>query len=122
MSTSNYRRIVCLGEHNVGKTCFVNRVSTSAFDTTTVPSNLTMPNFYRTATVVDGVPLNYLLADFTWNRLDTQESMQCKDAEGFLVFYDVTDRPTFEKLDHWHQVLVDNKCDKKAILLVGMLS
>ncbi|KAJ8609542.1 hypothetical protein CTAYLR_006038 [Chrysophaeum taylorii] len=118
-------KLLMLGDSGVGKTCLLLRYAYDSFS----PLFLTTIgiDFKIKEVELDGLPVKLQIWDTAGQeRFRTITVSYFKGAHGIILVYDVSERDSFENIEHWVQqirehahkrvrlVLVGNKCDKES--------
>lgn len=122
-------KLLMLGDTGVGKTCLLLRYAFDSFSPTFITT--IGIDFKIKEVEIDGLRVKLQIWDTAGQeRFRTITVSYFKGAHGILLVYDVTERDSFENIQHWvHQirenadervrlVLVANKCDREEARVV----
>lgn len=108
--------IILVGDMKVGKTSFMRRLSDNTVTDNYVPTiGIAFDNYeYKDDKI--------LIWDTSGDsKFNTITYSYYKNAKGYLVFYDVTNKESFENVEKWIKSIEDysNNLDNAALILVG---
>jgi small GTP-binding protein len=110
-------KILIVGESNVGKTCIIERYIGREFDRYTEPT-LGVSCFEKQVKLEENNKLTLNLWDTAGQeRFQSLVRLYSKGALGCFIAYDITNRESFEKLENWFNIVLQNI--KVPIILVG---
>ncbi|CAF91844.1 unnamed protein product, partial [Tetraodon nigroviridis] len=124
-------KLLALGDSGVGKTTFLHRYTDNKFNrkfTTTVGIDFREKRVMYTGTGVDGMTeRNFRIHLQLWDtagqeRFRSLTTAFFRDAMGFLLMFDLTDRQSFLNVRNWMsmgQLQANAYCDSPDIVLVG---
>ena len=111
-------KVVVLGDSGVGKTCVLNRIAYSTFSDKT-SSTIGTAYIEHTINTQNG-PIRLNLFDTAGQeRYRSITRYSYKDTDVALVFFDVTNKESFEKLDDWIADLKQNAPETAKFYIVG---
>ena len=111
-------KIMNLGNHAVGKTCFILRFTENKFE----KSYLSTAGIDYKVKIVTIKEKQYRLCFYDTAGQEKYRSITLnviKDAQGIIVMYDVTDTKSFESIPNWIQSIKDKKGSAFPMILVG---
>ena len=111
-------KIMNLGNHAVGKTCFILRFTENKFE----KSYLSTAGIDYKVKIVTIKEKQYSLCFYDTAGQEKYRSITLnviKDAQGIIVMYDVTDTKSFESIPNWIQSIKDKKGSAFPMILVG---
>ena len=111
-------KIMNLGNHEVGKTCFILRFTENKFE----KSYLSTAGIDYKVKIVTIKEKQYSLCFYDTAGQEKYRSITLnviKDAQGIIVMYDVTDTKSFESIPNWIQSIKDKKGSAFPMILVG---
>ena len=111
-------KIMNLGNHAVGKTCFILRFTENKFEKT----YLSTAGIDYKVKIVTIKEKQYRLCFYDTAGQEKYRSITLnvlKDAQGIIVMYDVTDTKSFESIPNWIQSIKDKKGSAFPMILVG---
>lgn len=114
-------KIIPLGNSATGKTCIIQRFKDNCFpEEPTTPSTIGLDVFIKNITL-NGKEFSLRIDDTSGQeRFDSITSSFLRDADGFLLVFDVTNRQSFEQGIHRTKTLIDHHLDDCACtILVG---
>ena len=110
-------KILIVGESNVGKTCIIERYIGREFDSCPEPT-LGVSCFEKQVKLEENNKLTLNLWDTAGQeRFQSLVRLYSKGALGCFIAYDITNRESFEKLENWFNIVLQNI--KVPIILVG---
>lgn len=111
-----------IGDSGVGKTCFLERIVWNSFAPTHITS--ITPDFKEKYLKLDGYRFKVQIWDTAGQeRFRHITTSYFRGAQGYLIFYDVTDRQSFISIRNWMaqiemhgqsdvpRILIGHKCD-----------
>lgn len=115
-------KIVVSGSSGVGKTCLLHRYTTSVFDKNSQPT--LGVSFSKSLKIIKEYKIGIDFWDTAGQeRLKSQCQTYYKGADGVLFVYDISNKGSFEQLEHWwnevsnctpencKKILIGNKID-----------
>ena len=111
-------KIVLLGDVGVGKTNIITRYLNNKFDEDSVTTN--GASYMMKKLIIDDTTYTLNVWDTAGQeKFRSVTKMLIKGVNILILCYSIVDRPTFENLDFWYKLTVEN-CDKKfALGVVG---
>ncbi|KAH3764997.1 GTP-binding protein YPTM2 [Pelomyxa schiedti] len=117
MATDDLHNIVVLGDPNVGKTSFLNRLVTGKFG---VEVANPAPEFLLHNVDVDGEAVKLKLRDTAGQeRYRTLTGSYFRGIQGVFILFDVSEPKTFENVRNWTSDLENYADDNCCKLLLG---
>jgi len=110
-------KIVIVGDGGVGKSTMVQRLTTGQFipQKITIGTDLAMHN----VNIDEKISANLQIWDFAGERrFRLFLPNYARGATGCLLCYDITRRSSFDNLDEWYQIVINN-ADNPVFILVG---
>ena len=111
-------KFVIVGEASVGKTVLTKRYLKNEFVGDTLP---TIGNdYFKQERTIDGFKMLIQFWDTACQeRYRAVSTKIYEDARAVLIVYDVTSRPSFQKVAFWHTAVMDKCRQKPTMMLVG---
>ncbi len=116
------KKVVLLGNTEVGKTSIFNRVISGNYFEEGVSSSSA---YFRSKVIVPQSHPNVTLKINLWDTAGQEKfhsltEMYIREAHGVLIVYDMTSSTTFEAVENWYK-MIDNHLDptKVVIAMVG---
>mmetsp|Transcript_13791 Transcript_13791/g.18416 ORF Transcript_13791/g.18416 Transcript_13791/m.18416 type:complete len:217 (+) Transcript_13791:143-793(+) len=111
-------KLLMLGDTGVGKTCLLLRYAFDSFSPTFITT--IGIDFKIKEIELDGLRIKLQIWDTAGQeRFRTITVSYFKGAHGILLVYDVTDRESFENIQHWFQQIRENADERVRLVLVG---
>jgi small GTP-binding protein len=111
----NEIKISLLGDSNTGKTSFLNIISKESIKNMTSTLGLEDIIFYA---YIKNKKYKIKIMDTAGQEnYRSITSSYIKDKDGFLLFFDVTNKDSYESIDFWMNFINDNNLSKEIILL-----
>ncbi len=110
-------KVIVVGDAGVGKTSLARRYTTGQFDESYL---FTLGvDFFTKQINIDGNNVKLVLYDTGGQeRFDFIRGLYFEGAAGAVIAYDITDRNSFERIEHWTQQ-VHQRCEGIPLLLVA---
>jgi small GTP-binding protein len=111
----NEIKISLLGNSNTGKTSFLNIIKKQSIENMTSTLGLDYTIFYA---YIKNKKYKIKIMDTAGQEnYRSITSSYIKDKDGFLLFFDVTNKDSYESIDFWMNFINDNNLSKEIILL-----
>lgn len=112
-------KIALLGDSNTGKTSFLNVLNEKRIDNMTSTVGLENTIFYA---YIKNKRYKIKICDTAGQEnFRSLTSNYIKDMDGFLLFFDVTNKESFNSIDYWKKFINDNNDSKEIILLANKI-
>lgn len=110
-------KVIVVGDAGVGKTSLARRYTTGQFDESYL---FTLGvDFFTKQLKLNNSPVKLVVYDTGGQeRFDFIRGLYFEGAAGAIIAYDVTDRQSFERIDHWVQQIFQ-RCEGIPLLLVA---
>lgn len=112
-------KLLTLGNSNVGKTSFILKYTEDTFTTNT---STTIGIDYKDKYEILKNNQKVKIAIYDTNGQERFKSLSLnylKKADGILLFYDITDKESFDSIKEWMQSIYDVKDNNFPIVLIG---
>ncbi|MFX1299668.1 MAG: Rab family GTPase [Promethearchaeota archaeon] len=111
-------KVIVVGDAGVGKTSLARRYTTGQFDESYL-FTLGVDFFTKQITLKDKFNIKLVIYDTGGQeRFDFIRGLYFEGAAGAVIAYDITDRQSFDRIDHWIQQ-VYQRCEGIPLLLVA---
>mmetsp|Transcript_12017 Transcript_12017/g.48376 ORF Transcript_12017/g.48376 Transcript_12017/m.48376 type:complete len:225 (+) Transcript_12017:308-982(+) len=111
-------KLLMLGDTGVGKTCLLLRYAFDSFSPTFITT--IGIDFKIKEVELDGLRVKLQIWDTAGQeRFRTITVSYFKGAHGILLVYDVSERDSFENIQHWVQQIRENADERVRLVLVG---
>ena len=109
-------KIIFIGESGIGaKTTLINRIMDIDFNDN-IESTIKVNSFTKEVNVDNNKKLTLFIYDTPGGDLKTLVNWFLKDVDAVVLGYDITDKTTFEEIEHyWYPKIKDNK----LVYLIG---
>ena len=115
----NEIKISLLGDSNTGKTSFLYILSNKSIDNMISTVGLDSHIFYA---YIKNEKFKIKILDTTGQEnYRSVTSNSIKDMDGFLLFFNVTKKESFNSIDYWRGFINDNNLSKEIILLANKI-
>ena len=112
-------KIALLGDSSTGKTSFLNVLNEKRIDNMTSTVGLENTIFYA---YIKNKRYKIKICDTAGQEnFRSLTSNYIKDMDGFLLFFDVTKKDTFNSIDYWREFINNNNYSKEIILLANKI-
>jgi len=111
-------RIMLLGDSGVGKTCSIIRFFNNSFSDI-YPSTLGIDFKIKNVKINDKIISVKIWDTAGQERFRTLTLSYLRGADLFILYYDITQLDTFEKLEHWVKSIRAHSNESTPIIIVG---
>ena len=112
-------KLLTLGNSKVGKSSFILRYTENEFSIH-ISTTIGMDYKYKFETLDDGERVKVFLFDTNGQeRFKSISFNMLKNAHGVLLFYDITDKESFDSIKEWMKNIYDIKEQDFPIVLLG---
>ncbi len=112
-------KLITLGNSHVGKTSFINRYTENTFSIH-IPSTIGIDNKYKIEKLDNNEKIKVTIFDTNGQeRFRSISYNMLKNANGVLLFFDVTSRDSFDSIKEWMNNIYNFKDEKFPIVLIG---
>ena len=112
-------KLITLGNSKVGKSSYILRYTENQFSIY-ISTTVGMDYKYKYETLESGERVKVIIFDTNGQeRYRSLSANMLKNAEGVLLFYDITDRDSFESLKQWMLDIYNFKDKNFPIVLIG---
>ena len=115
-ATPDYRFKICLiGESGVGKTTFAHK----GCGIDLIPGSISSCGFWKTISVGDRKIKLEFWDTAGQERYRALAPMYFRGADAVILCYSITDRDSFEQIDHWFKMAIQHSNKSSLIFLIG---
>ena len=112
-------RLITLGNSHVGKTSFINRYVENTFSIH-ISSTIGIDNKDKIEIIDNNEKVKVIIFDTNGQeRFKSISFNMLKNANGVLLFFDVTNRDSFDSIKEWMNNIYNFKDEKFPIVLIG---
>ena len=116
---TNHFKILILGDHAVGKSCFIIRYTDDTFQDVYL-STIGMDCKYKDINLENGKSIRLQIWDTAGqDRFRSLTKNLYKGASGIILIYDISQRKTFDNVKGWIESIKEEVSSKVLIVLVG---
>ena len=116
---TNHFKILILGDHAVGKSCFIIRYTDDTFQDVYL-STIGMDCKYKDINLENGKSIRLQIWDTAGqDRFRSLTKNLYKGASGIILIYDISNRKTFDNVKSWIESIKEEVSSKVLIVLVG---
>ena len=116
---TNHFKILILGDHAVGKSCFIIRYTDDTFQDVYL-STIGMDCKYKDINLENGKSIRLQIWDTAGqDRFRSLTKNLYKGASGIILIYDISQRKTFDNVKGWIESIKEEVSSKVVIVLVG---
>ena len=116
---TNHFKILILGDHAVGKSCFIIRYTDDTFQDVYL-STIGMDCKYKDVILEEDKSIRLQIWDTAGqDRFRSITKNLYKGAAGIMLIYDITNRNTFDNVKKWVNSIKEEVTSKVVIVLVG---
>ena len=116
---TNHFKILILGDHAVGKSCFIIRYTDDTFQDVYL-STIGMDCKYKDINLENGKSIRLQIWDTAGqDRFRSLTKNLYKGASGIILIYDISNRKTFDNVKGWIESIKEEVSSKVLIVLVG---
>ena len=119
MENSIVFKVILLGDHTVGKTCFINRYCKDIYNENQI-STVGIINYKKILTI-NKKKINLTIYDTSGQeRYRSLAKNFYKGADGILLFYDITSKESFQSIGNWIESINENiEKSEIGLLIIG---
>ena len=112
-------KLITLGNSHVGKTSFINRYVENTFSIH-ISTTIGIDNKYKIEIIDNNEKVKVIIFDTNGQeRFKSISFNMLKNANGVLLFFDVTSRDSFDSIKEWMNNIYNFKDEKFPIVLIG---